>query len=116
MKFDFVRIVIVVGIAILTAFGYYSFATEKADSQLPVAIMMGLEMLLLGIGIIGMSILEYPRSTTMIRVTCLVGIVLFLVLNAVYAFAGINASFYIINGIAALTILLVINGIYKSKQ
>lgn len=116
MKFDFVRLVIAVGIAALTAFGYFSFATEKADSQLPIAIMMGLEMLLFGTGAIGMSIPEYPRSTTMIRVTCLVGIVLFLVLNAVYIFTGINVSFYIINGIAALTMLLVVNGIYKSKQ
>ncbi len=116
MKFDLVRIVIAMGIAALTALGYHSFATEDADSQIPITIVMGLEMLLLGIGVMGVNMPEYPRSTTMIRVSCFMGIISFLALNAVYAFTGINASFYVINGIAAMIMLLIVNSIYKSKQ
>ena len=39
-----------------------------------------------------------------------------LVLNAIYAYTGVNTSFYILNGIISLILLLTVNGIYKSKQ
>ena len=105
------RIVIAVGIAILIAYGYHSFATEEANSQLPIAIVMGLETLLTGIALVGVDIPKYPRTITLIRATCLVGIVVFLVLNAVYAFVGVNTSFYVINGIVFMIMLLIINSI-----
>ena len=59
---------------------------------------------------------EYPRSGTMIRATCALGTLVLLVLNAIYAYTGVNTSFYILNGIISLILLLTVNGIYKSKQ
>lgn len=54
---------------------------------------IGIETVLLGIGLVGIEYEEYPRSGTMIRATCALGTLVLLVLNAIYAYTGVNTSF-----------------------
>ena len=115
MKLDLIKILIAIGIAFLIGWGFYSMA-QKPDDGTSISIVMGLETLLLGVGLVGIDYDEYPRSGTMIRAACALGIVVLLALNAIYLFVGINTSFYVINGIISLILLLVVNSIYKSKQ
>lgn len=115
MKFDSVRTIIAIGIGILIGWGFYAMAQNTADG-LPLGFFLGIETALLGIGLVGIVYEEYPRSGIMIRATCALGALILLVLNAIYSYTGVNTSFYILNGIISLILLLTVNGIYKSKQ
>lgn len=115
MKLDLIQTIIAVGISALVTFGYYSL-TNDANSKVPIAIVVAIEMLLFWIGAIGIKSTKYTRSMTMIRIMCFVEIVLTLSINTFYALGQSNTSFYIINGIFVLISLLIINMIYKSKQ
>lgn len=115
MKLDLIRTIVAIGIAMLVAWGYYAMTAEAA-SQWPVAIVTGMEMALVGMGLMGLSYPRCPRSGTMIRTLCGLAAVLLLILNGVYAYCGVNTSFYVLNGIAALIVLLAANSLYKADQ
>lgn len=115
MKFDLIRTIVGVGIAALLAWGYYAM-TGETDSKWPLAIVVGVEIALLGLGMMGLSFPACPRSGVMIRTTCGVAAAVLLIVNAVYAHTGVGPSFYIINGIAMLLVLLCTNGMYKANQ
>lgn len=115
MKIDLVRTIVAICIGALIGWGFYSMAQNTTDG-LPLGFAIGIETALLGIGLVGIEYEEYPRSGTMIRATCALGAVVLLVLNAIYTYTGVNTSFYILNGIISLILLLIANGIYKSKQ
>jgi heme/copper-type cytochrome/quinol oxidase subunit 3 len=115
MKIDFVKTIIAVFIGILVGWGYYALAQNPADS-LPIGLVLGIETSLLGIGMVSIAYEDYPRSGVAIRATCAFGAFLLLVINAIYAYTGINTSFYVLNGILSLILLLTVNCIYKSKQ
>lgn len=114
MKFDFIRIIIAICIA--TLLGWLFYALSDGDAQLPLGIVAGVDTLLLLGCTIGMSIPEYPRSTVMMRTACVSGWVVSLIVNAIYSFTGVNSSFYIVNGILVLLVLLIADVIYRSKQ
>ena len=111
MKIDLVRTIIAICIGALIG----AMAQDTNDG-LPLGFAIGIETALLGIGLVGIEYEEYPRSGTMIRATCALGALVLLVLNAIYAYTGVNTSFYILNGIISLILLLTVNGISKSKQ
>ena len=115
MKIDSIRTIVSITIGALLGWGFYALAQEANDA-LPLGIVVGIEMALLGIGLVGAEYNEHPRSGTMIRVACASGSLVLLVMNAIYAYAGLNTSFYILNGIISLILLLIVNSIYKSKQ
>ena len=114
MKFDFIRILIAVCISALIGWLYYSFS--DGDAQLPLGIVAGADTLLLLGCTIGVSIPEYPRSTVMMRTACVSGWIVSIIVNTIYCFTGINSSFYIVNGILVLLIILIADVIYRSKQ
>ena len=114
MKIDLVRTIVAICIGALLGWGFYAMAQDSMNGQ-PLGFAIGIETALLGIGLVGIDE-EYPRSGTMIRATCALGTLVLLVLNAIYAYTGVNTSFYILNGIISLILLLTVNGIYKSKQ
>ncbi len=115
MKIDLVRTIIAIGIGALLGWGFYAMAQETNDA-LPLGIIVGAEMALLGMGLVGVEYKDCPRSGTMIRAACALGTFVLLVMNAIYAYVGVNTSFYILNGILSLILLLTVNSIYKSKQ
>lgn len=115
MKVDFVRTFISICIGALIGWGFYAFANSETDS-LPLGLVVGAEMALLGIGLLGISFNEYPRSGVMCRATCVLGIVVLLAMNSIFAYKGINNLFYILNGITSLLLLLTVDGVYRSKQ
>lgn len=115
MKVDLIRSIVAIGIGALLGWGFYAMAQDTTDG-LPLGIAVGIETALLSIGLVGVNYEECPRSGTMIRATCALGALVLLVLNAIYAYTGINTSFYILNGILSLILLLTVNSIYKSKQ
>ena len=115
MKMDSVRTIVAIGIGVLLGWGFYAMAQDATDGP-SLGIAIGIETALLGIGLVGIEYEECPRSGTMIRATCALGALVLLVLNAIYAYTGVNTSFYILNGIISLILLLTINSVYKSKQ
>lgn len=115
MKIDLVRTIVAIGIGALLGWGVYAMA-QDANDALPLGITMGIEAILLGIGLVGVEYNDYPRSGTMIRAVCAIGFLVLLVMDAIYAYIGVNTSFYILNGIVSLILLLTVNSIYKSKQ
>lgn len=115
MKMDLIRTIIAVGIGILTSWGFHALAQDPTDG-LPLCLAIGIETGLSGIGLVGIEYDEYPRSGTMIRAACAFGIVLLLGINAIYAYTGVNTSFYVLNGIISLVLLLIVNSIHKIKQ
>lgn len=115
MKIDLVRTIVAICIGALLGWGFYAMAQDSMNGQ-PLGFAIGIETALLGIGLVDIEYEEYPRSGTMIRATCALGTLVLLVLNAIYAYTGVNTSFYILNGIISLILLLTVNGIYKSKQ
>lgn len=115
MKIDFVRTIVAISIGVLIGWGFYAMAQNPADSN-AVGFATGIEMALLGFATIGISYEDYPRSGTMIRAACALGVLVLLAMNAIYAYTGVNTSFYILNGIISLVLLLTVNGVYKSKQ
>lgn len=115
MKIDLVRTIIAIGIGVLIGWGFYALAQDPSDGQ-PLGVTIGIETALLGIGLFGIIYEEYPRSGTMVRAACALGAFILLVLDAIYAYTGINTSFYILNGIVSLILLLTVNSILKAKQ
>lgn len=115
MKIDLVRTIIAIGIGLLIGWGFFAMAKDTTDG-LPLGYVIGVETALLGVGLVGIVYEEYPRSGVMIRATCALGALILLVMNAIYSYTGLNTSFYILNGIISLILLLTINGVYKSKQ
>lgn len=115
MKIDLVRTIVAIGIGALIGWGFYALAQDSVDGQ-PLGFAIGIETALLGMGLFGVTYDESPRSGTAIRATCALGFVVLLVLNAIYAYTGLNTSFYILNGIIALILILIVNSIYKSNQ
>lgn len=116
MKIDFVKSVFVACLASLTGWGYYIMLEGDEQSKLPMGIVMGFEALVLGGGTLAINIPEYPRSTVMVHAACVTGLVILLIINAIYAFTEINNSFYIINGIVSLLTLLTSYCVGRSKQ
>lgn len=114
MKFDFIRLFIAACVAALMGWLYYSLS--EGEAQLPLAVVSGIETLLLLGCAIGLRFPEYSRSTVMMRTACVSGWLILLVINVIYVYAGVNTSFYIVNGIFAMLLLLIVNGIYRSKQ
>lgn len=115
MKIDLLRTTIAICIGVLIGRGFYAMAQDTAD-ELPLGAVVGIEMALLGVGLVGLVYEECPRLGTMIRATCALGTFVLLVLNVIYVYIGVNTSFYILNGIISLILLLTVNGVYKSKQ
>lgn len=115
MKIDLFRTIIALGIGALIGWGFYALAQDPADGQ-PLGVAIGIETALLGIGLFGITYEEHPRSGTMVRAACALGAFILLVLDAIYAYTGINTSFYILNGIVSLILLLTVNSIIKAKQ
>ena len=94
MKIDLVRTIVAICIGALLGWGFYAMAQDSMNGQ-PLGFAIGIETALLGIGLVGIEYEEYPRSGTMIRATCALGTLVLLVLNAIYAYTGVNTSFYI---------------------
>lgn len=115
MKIDLIRTIVAICIGALIGWGFYAMAQDTTGSS-SLGFVIGTETALLGFGLVGITYEEHPRSGTMIRATCALGTLVLLVLNAIYAYTGINTSFYILNGIVSLILLLTVNSIYKSKQ
>lgn len=114
MKIDILRTFIAVAIGALLGWGFSTLSHDE-NSALPLGIIVGTEIALLCVGMFGVSY-DYARTGVMVRTTCAVGTVIVLILNSVFAYVGINTTFYVLNGITALIILLVVNAVYKSKQ
>lgn len=115
MKIDPIRVIIALGLAFFIGWGYYAMAANS-DDALSVGAVMGVEMLLIGIGAFSIRFNECPRSGVVIRVTCYSAALVFLVLNAIFARAGVNVAFFVINGVLALLLLLVLNSVYRANQ
>lgn len=115
MKIDLVRTIIAIGIGALTGWGFYTMLQDSLEGR-PAGFVTGVEIALLSMGLFGISYKEAPRSGIMVRATCALGMLILLVLNSIYAYLGIYDSFYILNGIIALVLLLIANTVYTSKQ
>ena len=115
MKANIVRILSAVGIGVLIAWGI-SALSQDPTNLLPLGVVVGIESILLWIGFVGIDFNEYPRSGIMVRNACLLGFIVLLILNTIYAFCGINTSFYVLNGIISLVLLIIITGAYNTKQ
>lgn len=115
MKANVIGTIVAVAIGALLGWGFSSMAQTESDS-LPMGIVVGIEVALIGIGLFGINYSEYPRSGVMVRAACAVSLIAMLVFNTVYAFVGIGTSFYVINGILMLLTFLISNAVYKSRQ
>lgn len=115
MKANVIGTIVAIAIGALLGWGYSSMAQTEADS-LPLGIVVGIEVALIGIGLFGINYSGYPRSGVMVRAACAVCLIAMLVINTVYAFVGIGTSFYVLNGVLALVVILIANAVYKSKQ
>lgn len=115
MKIDIIRTFIAIAIGALAGWGY-SALTQDKDYALPIGLILGLEIAMLCTGLFGIDYNDYPRSGISVRATCALGILLLLIINGIYAHIGINTSFYVVNGVLALLLLLACNLVYKSKQ
>lgn len=115
MKANIVRILSAVGIGAFIGWGISALSQDPTES-LPLAIVVSVESILFWIGFVGFDFNEYPRSGMMVRAACLLGFIVLLIFNIVYAFCGINTSFYVLNGIISLIFLIIITGVYNTKQ
>lgn len=115
MKANIVRILSAVGIGAFIGWGISALSQDPTKS-LPLGLVAGIESILLWIGFVGIDFNEYPRSGMMVRTACLLGFIVLLILNTIYAFCGINTSFYVLNGILLLVFLIIITGAYNTKQ
>lgn len=115
MKVDIIRTVIAVLLGALIGWGYYAM-TGDAVSQRPLGFVMGTEAALACFALFGISYEDRQRSGMMIRTACGTGLAILLVMNGIYAWTGVNTSFYVLNGILALIVLLAVNGAYKARQ
>lgn len=115
MKVDIIRTVIAVLLGALIGWGYYAM-TGDADSQRPLGFAMGTEAALACFALFGISYEDRQRSGVMIRTASGTGLAILLVMNGIYAWTGVNTSFYVLNGILALIVLLAVNGAYKARQ
>ncbi len=115
MKIDIIKTLSAVGIGIFAGWGFSALAQNEADS-LPVGLVAGVEIALLCMGLFGIDYTEYPRTGAMLRAACVLGLFALLVMNAVYAFCGVNASFFVLNGILSLVLLVTAASVYKCKQ
>lgn len=115
MKVDIIRTVIAVCLGIFIGWGYYAMSGD-ADSQKPLGIIMGVEAALTCFALFGISYEDRQRSAMMIRVVSGLALAVSLLMNGIYAWTGVNTSFYVLNGILTLVVLLTINGVYSAKQ
>lgn len=115
MKVDTIRTFIAVCLGAFIGWGYYSMESEVM-SKLAMGFIMGIEAAILIIATIGISYNEYPRSGVAIRAAGVFGLVVLLIMNGIYCYTGLNNSFYVLNGILLLVLLLTANIAYKSKQ
>lgn len=115
MKVDITRTVIAVLLGALIGWGYYAM-TGDASSQKPLGFIMGIEAALACFALFGISYEDMQRSGVMIRTASGVGLALMLLMNGIYAWTGVNTSFYVLNGILALIVLLAVNGAYRARQ
>lgn len=115
MKIDTVRLIIAAGLSLLIGWGYYTMSTVH-ENAMSIGIATGIEMLLACLGGFCIEYKECSRAGVVIRITCIIGAILFLILNGIFAGVGPNTAFYIISGILALLMLLVVNSVYRTKQ
>lgn len=114
MKIDFVKTIIAIAVSMLIAYGFYSFHHSE-NSQLLVATSF-IELLLSGFFVLGLRF-EQARTTTNVRVVSTIFFFVFLLSNITFSFFEFSKQAYIImNGLLALTSILIVYSLLKAKQ
>lgn len=113
MKINIFRSIIILGISILTGWGF--FACSSNDSlQLPVAIIICLYVLLAGEITFGIDF-KQKREGIMLKIIAGIWGFCMLVINMMFlGFIANITTIFITNGILLLLFLLLANSIYKA--
>lgn len=111
MKVNYVFLVLSLLTAILIA---YSFCAIGMDTLK--GVLMGLLSAIYLSGVIAVSIVGNPRSTTLMRVSCTVFILVMIIANSLFTvFCAGNSLFFIVNLFLLIISIFVVYGVSRVK-
>lgn len=116
MKLNFINIVIACCMSALLTFICYSICDSEEVRTLLTASSFTV-FTLLSIPALGIKIKEFPRTSTLLKVTSLTFWSVSVIVNLIFSFFDFNKpAFIIINGFILLIFFLTYSSLYKAKQ